>query len=685
MNTPITGHLTSKDIATLANVTRAAVGNWRSRHEDFPQPIPDSPARRPLFSMQEVISWLEVKGLLPPDAEQKKTEINLAAALNLLRASHLSPTDSVVLVLYLLALRKSSETHRAPEIWDAIVSGSTPRHVIQAVEKAATLDEVPGHADFSFMKDSLFLRVGHLIVDLVAALDAVDIDDYEAAARQVIDSFLGLGGRGADSVFGTSNSASSTLLVNAAATTASEGDTLFDPACGIGGTLRELSERIDDLIVIGNDTFSSAVTIAQLRVYLEDGHATFTSVDSLRNDAHGDLLAQTIVVETPTGRLSSEPKSVSVMLSEAGIGVPLPLFAEEAFLAYVITHLASNGYGYVLTSTITGSRKQSTQFRQALVACGAIEAVIHLPAKLLAYSNVQTLLWVVRNPQENPDASVLVADASTAPSPETQISQWLMEMRTGRETSIPSARISLAELITNNGVLTPNKLVGQQFGMTAARTDLERSLTELQSVITRIHKERFDHKDFVTSIPVSASETTLQHLLDEHVITRHDGSHDPKKDAVTDGVDARLWPREDTGAEPHVVRAEHSSRWLQDGDVLVPTDTYAPARVFSDDGIRWVAPVGMAVVKITDSDLTPEYLAACINASPTEPAAREVNNAPRDFARIRVPRLDVVSQRRVTEALEKLERLEHSAQDLMHQVRATRSATMATVHHGMGS
>ena len=44
MNTA-TGHLTLKDIAELAQVSRPAVSNWRKRYDDFPQPVAESTPR----------------------------------------------------------------------------------------------------------------------------------------------------------------------------------------------------------------------------------------------------------------------------------------------------------------------------------------------------------------------------------------------------------------------------------------------------------------------------------------------------------------------------------------------------------------------------------------------------------------------------------------------------------------
>jgi hypothetical protein len=49
------------DIARLVDVGRAAVSNWRRRHDDFPQPVGGT-ASSPLFSLNEVEDWLRRNG-----------------------------------------------------------------------------------------------------------------------------------------------------------------------------------------------------------------------------------------------------------------------------------------------------------------------------------------------------------------------------------------------------------------------------------------------------------------------------------------------------------------------------------------------------------------------------------------------------------------------------------------------
>ncbi|GAB7101056.1 N-6 DNA methylase [Thermobifida fusca] len=50
--------VTAADIARLARVTRAAVSNWRRRHDDFPAPVAGTKSS-PLFALSQVRAWLD--------------------------------------------------------------------------------------------------------------------------------------------------------------------------------------------------------------------------------------------------------------------------------------------------------------------------------------------------------------------------------------------------------------------------------------------------------------------------------------------------------------------------------------------------------------------------------------------------------------------------------------------------
>ncbi|MGV3153122.1 MULTISPECIES: HsdM family class I SAM-dependent methyltransferase [unclassified Corynebacterium] len=680
MNTP-SGQLTIKDVAVVADVTRAAVSNWRARHEDFPQPTPDSPPRRPLFDLQEILAWLKSKDLLPKGAEKKRAELALTAAANELRAAHIDPISATTLALYLLALRKQTDTGHDSSGWQQVRTAATTGDLIQALEQAP----VPAGLDGATMLP--WAQIRDLLADesaanLVAGIGQADSEDYAAAAETIIDAFLGLGGRGDISAFGSSTSLSSKLLATAAATTTTAGETVLDPACGIGGTLIDLNTKVGNLTLFGTDIYSAPAAIAQLHAYLVDVDATFTWADSLAHDPHLGTTFGTIVSEPPLGA-RIQPEVATKLVASSGLDVRVPRYSDDSFLIYVSTHLAPGGYGYVLTTVGAGFRRDMAQLRQTLVARGCVEAVIQLPAGLLSYSRVPTLLWVLRAAQDTPDTSILIADATKATSAEIEIGHWLEDMRAGRATSIPVRTLSLAELITLNGDLTPSKLLREELDSDEAAASLRASLSLLEKSVGQIQELQADDTRQLTQPPAAAQHSTLQQLIDTGAVAAHRGRHRPHADdTVRDGIEAFLVPIREKGEDPETVIAPRTSRWLQDGDVLVPTIAHLPARVFTGDGHKWVAPTGVTVLEITDSGLDPTYLAACINASFNEPADLGTTIPRRDFKHLEIPILESERQQQVLDSLTRLEKLRQAAATLDRETRAMTDAFLNVVRYG---
>ncbi|MCQ0014142.1 hypothetical protein [Actinomadura madurae] len=71
--------MTAADIARLAAVGRAAVSNWRRRHDDFPQPVGGT-AASPTFSLAEVEDWLRGQGKLADSPVRERVWQTLRSA-----------------------------------------------------------------------------------------------------------------------------------------------------------------------------------------------------------------------------------------------------------------------------------------------------------------------------------------------------------------------------------------------------------------------------------------------------------------------------------------------------------------------------------------------------------------------------------------------------------------------------
>lgn len=678
------GRLAIKDIAALADVTRAAVSNWRARHEDFPSPTEDSSARRPLFDLDEVLSWLDSKDLLPEGAAQKQTQVQLQALANTFRGV-LPPTEISPVVLYLLALRKQSAADMDSTAWQSAIAATSRDELAKVLETAPSPTGTPIVRDLHIAE-----RIRDTFTDahassLTVGINNLRIKDYGKAAQLIVDAFLGLGGRGYDSMFGTSNSASSALLANAASTTLTDGDTVFDPACGIGGTLFALRKEAEGLTIVGNDIDLWAVSIAQIHAFLSDIPASFTRTDSLTQDLHEDVRARTLVAEPPFAA-RVERRVQQELLSRAGVEANGSFHSDEAFLLYALAHLAPDGHAYVLTPAATAFRRPTTQLRQTLVAHGVVEAVIQLPPKLLSYSTIPTLLWVLRPPESAPDTTVLIADASAAASPQTEVEEWLKDMRSGRETSIPSKRLTLAELITSEGTLLPAQLLRAEPDQQESREKLEKSVSEMISTLNSLQGMGVVRTGLFESLPTPTGHTSLQQLIDAGRLTRLRGTYRrDKSETPNTGVEARLAHVRAKHSSIDKVRVPVNSAWLEDRDILVPDFAGVPARVFHSDGSRWIASANLTILRVTDPELDTQYLTACINASFNEAATIGTAIQRRDYRQVEVPNLDSAQQTEIADALTKLANLQSTAEQLSRQVDSAVDAALDLIRYSGNS
>src|ERR1041384_5059812 len=69
-------------IAELAGKSPSAVGNWRRRFDDFPQPVETTAGGRDLFPLLQVEDWLRAHKKLDPDRVKERL---LFEAMNLIR------------------------------------------------------------------------------------------------------------------------------------------------------------------------------------------------------------------------------------------------------------------------------------------------------------------------------------------------------------------------------------------------------------------------------------------------------------------------------------------------------------------------------------------------------------------------------------------------------------------------
>ncbi|MEU0395794.1 N-6 DNA methylase [Streptomyces sp. NPDC006208] len=229
--------VTAAEIARLAGVTRAAVSNWRRRHDDFPSPKTGSTSS-PLFSLHEARAWLDKQR----KGQEMSPEVRLWEQLRTLHG------DNMIRGLTMVAevLAGAHDQTAAPNL-------------------KALVDE---------------LTADHSPAELLGNL----------ATRYAVSS----GRAGVDGI-------TSPQLVKAIRHfTDRQSETIFDPACGIGSLLLSFDDQAHTLIGQDIDATSTRYAQLRASLTgVRD--VTISTGDSLRRDLHPETKADLVVCEPPAG------------------------------------------------------------------------------------------------------------------------------------------------------------------------------------------------------------------------------------------------------------------------------------------------------------------------------------------------------------------------------------------------
>ncbi|WP_437008235.1 N-6 DNA methylase [Streptomyces sp. enrichment culture] len=329
--------VTAAQIARLAGVTRAAVANWRRRHDDFPPPVGGT-AAGPLFSLSEVEKWLT--------GQRKGRVVSPEVALwQFLRTAHGDDMTT--------ALAHIGSTLSGDEPGE---SGEVPDELSSVVDRLIEERSAP-----------------RLFEDLISR--------YLAS----------VGRSGAQAV-------SSSRLIRAFAHFAGTADgSAYDPTCGIGSLLLAVAGPRTTLLA-GQDTHPGLVRLARLRTGFADGPpAQVEAGDSLRDDRLPGLRAQLVVCDPPMGQPDWGREDL-LLDPRWELGVPPRVESDLAWLQHCYFHTAPGGRTIIALPPSAAYRKSGRRIRSELVRKGLLVSVTALPAGFASSHSMPLLLWELRRP-----------------------------------------------------------------------------------------------------------------------------------------------------------------------------------------------------------------------------------------------------------------------------------------------
>ncbi len=355
--------LSVPEVADLLDVTRQAVWNWRSRHDDFPasQSHEGDPPR---FDRSEVLEW-----------HQRRSEPP-------------SPSDPLDAFVTKLVDRRSD---LGEFIGNAIVRTSD-------VHGGGS----PGNRVFDLGGPELNLSWDHLLERTKLGFLNVGLDVLGERTQARSGRLARTRG---DDGFGAS--AIRYFVVESIRTMVERGNlafgervTIFDPAIGSGYLALGAATAVWDSgitapqVILGQDIDANIAEVAQAyaginqRVWLEDQPTSgptremefdIRSGDSLAEESHPGILADIVVCEAPIG---GKPQEVdSAIRQQARWRWGSPEHSDPWMWAQVVaSRLSENGCGFiVMDNRSLRARSPSGETRAALLRDDLVDQVVALP------------------------------------------------------------------------------------------------------------------------------------------------------------------------------------------------------------------------------------------------------------------------------------------------------------------
>ncbi|WP_043616810.1 N-6 DNA methylase [Nonomuraea candida] len=592
------------DIARLAGVGRAAVSNWRRRHDDFPQPIGGT-ANQPLFSLRQVESWLRRYG--------KSYQVSLGDRVwqRLKAAGDLRLGELVAQAGALLTRAATSTTGGpggAPDDAARLPAGPAPATGGSGPEGDGLDELVRGLGELDRELAGLVLELGAELGPQAA---------YEFLCERYLEAHSRRLSVTREDVAG--------LMVRLVS--AGGGETLLDPACGVGTLLLSPARPAK---VLGQELSETSAAITAARLRLRGVEARVVAGDSMRADGFAGERADAVVCDPPFNErawgyeeLTGDPRWE--------YGLPPRGEPELAWVQHCLTHVRPRGLVAILMPPAAASRRPGRRIRANLLRAGALRAVVALPG---------SDLWLLRRPAagERPPSEVLILDATADLSVVEPAWQAYLEDRSDQT-------VRIIDLLADEVDMTPARH--------QRHDDVGRAFAEARDRFLAAAAVPPDLK--VLEQPLDQPATTLGDLIKEGLVTT---SQAPARMAADGGEIPVLTPDDVLNGRPPSGRTA-----MQQGLVLIrPGDvvaSYSAVRVMEDGGGAALGP-HLTLYRVDSRRLDPDFLAGFLRAA----GGRVTTGSSRfDVRRTRLPRLSLKEQKAYGEAFRQLAVLEDAIRE----------------------
>jgi len=431
-----------KEIATMADVSSAAVANWVNRHSDFPIPV-EKIGSGPVFDSDEVAAWLKSRN---KQVKPLGFEDTLWKAADKLRGSmDASEYKHVVLGLVFLKyvddafgerrarlasdlerdgitgeqaadLLESRDEYTAEGVfwvpaearWEFLQSRAKQPEIGKLIDAAMDAVEIEntslrGVLPKNYARPSLDIRRLGELVDLIAGLGLGSAEHREKdLLGRVYEYFLGKfasqEGKGGGEFY-TPRSVVK-LLVGMIEPYLGR---VYDPCFGSGGMFVQSENFVEahgghrnDIAVYGEELNDTTWRLGKMNLAIRGIEADLGPRwgDTLHDDLHPDLKADFILANPPFNisdwggdQLRDDPRW--------RYGAPPAGNANFAWLQHMASKLAPQGVAGVVLANGSLSSQQSGEgdIRQKMIEADLVECIVALPGQLFYTTQIPVALW----------------------------------------------------------------------------------------------------------------------------------------------------------------------------------------------------------------------------------------------------------------------------------------------------
>ncbi|MDH6547168.1 N-6 DNA methylase [Streptomyces sp. SAI-041] len=600
------------EIARIAGVGRAAVSNWRRRHDSFPTRIGGTDVS-PQFSLAEVEQWLRDNGkfrdvggreLLWPRFEalgsRNESGLAIAAAAHRMRSrkARTTPPELSARARDLVAEAARVGRKEGPrEVFEFLLARWLETHVRQ-------LSTTPPQLAALMARIALAVRLGP----------------------------------------------------------AQDGLTLLDPACGSGhlgaAAVQEYDRPGLEVLACERDPALAALAAARLE-FLAEGHDIRThivSADTLRDDPFAGSKADIALCNPPFNERDWGYAELATDQRWTH-GLPPRTEPELAWVQHLLSHLKPGGAAVIVLPPAVASRKAGRRIRGSLLRTGALRAVVSLPPGSAQPHSVSLQLWILRAAPDGsatapPSQDALLVDATRfarpgtrEPSPDWDSlgSDVLTAMAAldhpDQDPPQGAVRVPLLDLLDDEVDVTPGRYTAA--AAEPSRKDLAVKWDEFGSLLTDLadHATRLSTVAFEAGTPQTT--TTVGDLVKAGALTLRAGQQPPESAAPAGGAAVPLLTITDLlhdGTPSGTVPAGSAPAVAEEGDVVVA----GVARAFK----AWVhqgPPTALGpqlyLLRVDAEKLEPHFLAGCLCAPAN---GRQAGTHASSSSRVDIRRLQVL-------------------------------------------